>query len=188
VSKARKLPDAKYLWSVLHYDAGTGLFTWKFRPREMFKSERIFLSWNAKCAGKPAFNTLGMNGYLYGSIWGEKYLAHRIAFKMMTDIDPVGVDHEDGVPTHNAWGNLREADQSVNGKNSTRPSNNTSGVVGVYWYKSRRKWMALINVGGVSRSLGYFREKQDAIDARKTAEIEFGFHPNHGRPAHVQTT
>ena len=29
--------------------------------------------------------------------------------------------------------------------------------------------------------LGYFISKKDAIEARKNAEIKYGFHPNHGR-------
>lgn len=181
----KPLPEQQYLLALLDYDPATGALTWKARPREMFSSERIFRSWNAKHAGKPAFIMLGANGYYYGSIWGERFLAHRVIFKMMTSRDPVGVDHEDGIGTHNAWLNLREADQGENAKNSAKPCNNTSGVIGVYWFKARAKWMAAIKVGGVSKNLGYFDNLDDAARARKAAEQSLGFHKNHGRHANV---
>lgn len=181
-SKPEKpVPDREYLWTLLDYDAETGLLTWKFRPREMFKSERIYLSWNAKMAGKPAFTGISAGGYHYGSIWGRYYTAHRVAFKMMTGRDPVGVDHEDGIPSNNRWINLVEADQKANNKNAAKPCNNTSGVVGVYWAKARSKWFAAIKLDGRSKNLGYFDNIEDAILARKAGEIARGFHPNHGR-------
>lgn len=50
--------------------------------------------------------------------------------------------------------------------------NNTSGTKGVYWDKSNKKWRAAINFKGRCYSLGYFTNKQDAINARKKAEEE----------------
>lgn len=178
------LPDTDTLNDLLEYFPQTGVLVWEQRPRCLFASERIYRSWNAKHAGRAAFTMLGQNGYLYGSIWGKRYLAHRVIFKIMAGRDPIGVDHVDGNPTNNRWANLREADQSENCKNSARPITNKSGTVGVHWYASRSKWIALIKLNGRSRHLGYFADKADAIAARKAAEVSLGFHPNHGRADH----
>jgi hypothetical protein len=177
----KPMPDRQMLWSLLEYDSESGVLTWKFRPHSMFGSERIFLSWNMKMAGKPAFTCVGGNGYPFGSIWGKHYTAHRIIFKMMTGRDPVGVDHIDGDRRNNRWRNLREADQRLNARNSAMPRNNSSGHVGVYWFKERSKWFAAIKSGGKNKNLGYFDRIEDAIAARKAAETRLGFHKNHGR-------
>lgn len=51
--------------------------------------------------------------------------------------------------------------------------NNTSGYPGVNWDKTHERWVARINVGHNKRiCLGYFRTKEEAIAARKSAEEE----------------
>lgn len=49
---------------------------------------------------------------------------------------------------------------------------NKSGVVGVNWDKSRGKWQASLRFKGHKYNLGRFDKIEDAIEARKTAEIE----------------
>ena len=58
---------------------------------------------------------------------------------------------------------------------------NASGVTGVFWYKRRDGWIAQIYVDGKQRHLGFFDNLLDAVAARKSAEIEYNYHPNHGR-------
>jgi hypothetical protein len=55
----------------------------------------------------------------------------------------------------------------------------------VAWYKPRSRWQAYINAKGVRIGLGTFRRIEDAIAARAAAEVEYGYHPNHGRPQPV---
>lgn len=55
-------------------------------------------------------------------------------------------------------------------------SHNSSGVTGVYFDKKRNNWRAQINFEGKRYRLGSFKNKRDAINARKLAEEEF-FHP-----------
>jgi hypothetical protein len=45
---------------------------------------------------------------------------------------------------------------------------------GVCWCRKKKKWSAIITVGGTKYRLGRFRDKQGAIAARKAAEIKFG--------------
>lgn len=52
-------------------------------------------------------------------------------------------------------------------------STNTSGVTGVNWLKKNKKWRAYITVGNKQVHLGSFENKEDAIKARKEAEIKY---------------
>ena len=81
------------------------------------------------------------------------------------------VDHKNRCKTNNHLSNLRFATDSENSQNASMKSNNTSGVIGVCWSKNRKKWRAEIRVNGGNKHLGYFDDKDDAITARRNAEI-----------------
>jgi hypothetical protein len=66
-------------------------------------------------------------------------------------------------------------------RNAKKPITNSSGYIGVNWHKSAKKWMAQIKVNRKNIYLGLFTNKEDAVEARKEAEVEHGFHKNHGR-------
>lgn len=53
---------------------------------------------------------------------------------------------------------------------SKMPRNNTSGVKGVTWDKTRNKWVAQIQFRKKNYHLGRFEKKEDAIESRKIAE------------------
>lgn len=55
------------------------------------------------------------------------------------------------------------------GKKSKR---NTSGCPGVYWKKDKQKWQASIYFNGKNHHIGYFNDKEKAVQARKEAEEE----------------
>ena len=44
----------EYLKSILDYDPETGIFRWKHRPSNNFKTSRDYNSWNAKHSGAIA--------------------------------------------------------------------------------------------------------------------------------------
>lgn len=52
-------------------------------------------------------------------------------------------------------------------------STNTSGVTGVRWDKSRQMWLAQIEFQGKRHYLGRYKNKEDAIKARKEAEEKY---------------
>ena len=56
-----------------------------------------------------------------------------------------------------------------------------SEVVGVSFDTSRNKWIVYIKYNYKNIFLGRFDSKEEAIQKRKKAEIEYGFHKNHGR-------
>lgn len=54
------------------------------------------------------------------------------------------------------------------------PSNNTSGFRGVNFEKRRNKWKARLMIDGKEIYLGYFVNKEDAINAYKEGLIKYG--------------
>lgn len=70
---------------------------------------------------------------------------------------------------------LREIDwkegTSLSRINQHKPlKNNTSGITGVTWNKTRKRWVAQIVFKNQYFMLGRFKNKEDAIKARKEAE------------------
>ena len=68
-----------------------------------------------------------------------------------------------------------------NSRNRKKHVNNSSGTTGVYWHKHNKKWVAAIG-NGLRRNgralydcLGYFDNYEDAVAARKEAEIRYGY-------------
>lgn len=82
-------------------------------------------------------------------------------------------DHENRNPLDNTRKNLRVANHSQNNFNADVPKNNTSGVKGVYWDKTKEKWSAQIGVNGKRKKLGSFSAMEEAVKARHDAEIEY---------------
>jgi hypothetical protein len=76
------------------------------------------------------------------------------------------VDHIDNDKSNNKSSNLRWATHSQNGQNKSMMSNNTSGVKGVFWDKTKNKYQSYINIDGVRIHLGTFTNIEDAKQAR----------------------
>ena len=50
--------------------------------------------------------------------------------------------------------------------------NNKSGYVGIYYYKSNKKWGANIRINKILKQIGSFKTKEEAIQARDNYIIE----------------
>jgi len=125
--------------------------------------------------------SLQRDGYRHVMLDRKHYWEHRLIWAMETGTWPSEIDHINGVPGDNRWANLREVTHTQNHRNKKRPANNTSGVVGVYWHSSNSTWVARIELNEKRANLGSFATFDEAVAARKAAELEYGFHPNHGR-------
>ena len=178
------LPTPETLRKLLSYDPDTGLLMWKRRPLEMFATKNAFKSWNTRYCGNLAFGSIDGRGYRQGAIFSKYCLGHRVAYAVYYGVWPVGdIDHINGDKVDNRIENLREATQTENSRNMKIPTTNTSGVIGVSWDKKARRWRAGITAAGKQVYLGTFESFDDAVAARKAAEVKYGYHPNHGRPA-----
>lgn len=167
----------------LDYDAETGVLTWRSRDRKWFKTNRAWNTWNTRFSGQRAGGNNGV-GYIEVRAAGGRHLAHRLIWLWMTGEFPEHeIDHGNHARDDNRWANLQAVSNSENRRNMSRRYDNTSGVTGVCWANRESKWRAGIKANGLNRFLGYFADKNDAIAARKAAEIKHGFHANHGKRA-----
>lgn len=150
----------KELYSQLHYDEETGLFTW-IKARQGIKKGSI--------AGHTT-----KNGYKQLVLNYKKYLIHRLAWFYVYGKWPEHfIDHINGNPLDNRICNLREATNSENNYNSRLPSNNNSGVKGVVLHKMSGKWQAQICVCKKNIYLGLFENFELAKDAVNKARQKY---------------
>lgn len=174
----RNLPTPEVLRQLLRYEPETGYLFWRDRP----PVDAINKQFNTAFAGKRAMTADNGHGYMRGNISGLKLLAHRVAWAMTYGDWPNDqIDHINGNRHDNRIINLRLADFRANARNMKRFSTNTSGVVGVSYIKRANKWRAYIWNNRRMIELGTFHDFDQAVSARKKAEIELGFDPNHGR-------
>ena len=122
-------------------------------------------------------------GYFRLSCNGHSYLAHRVIWLMVYGEFPLDqIDHINGIKKDNRIDNLRDVSRSENGRNSKKSIKNTSGFIGVQYDKRRNNWYARAQDSDFNtKYLGSFANKSDAVNARLKAEIEYGYHENHGR-------
>ena len=149
----------------LHYDPETGVFTRRKK-------------WGSRPAG-GIIGCVNRHGYLQITVTGKCYTAQRLAWIYVYDSWPDGViDHINQNRNDNRLCNLRCINYSQNALNTSKVGGVT-GVRGVYptsfsqRKRSPKLWRADITVDGKRRSLGKFYLLEDAIAARKTAEIFF---------------
>ena len=177
----KELPSPELLRQLLRYEPDTGKLYWKERDPDIFKRETDCKTWNKRYANQVALSSKNNNGYKRGCIMGMPILAHVAAYAIYYRKYPDNVDHINGNRSDNRISNLRSVTKRENSLNRARGKNNTSGCTGVIWIKHLKKWQAKIKVYGKQISIGYYIKKSDAITARKKAEAQHGFHPNHGK-------
>lgn len=69
--------------------------------------------------------------------------------------------------------NCRWASSIIQGRNQRTSSLNKSGCRGVYYRSDICKWRAVITVDKIKINLGSFKNKEDAVGARKEAEKKY---------------
>lgn len=159
----------EYLKEILHYDRDSGEFIWKKRLS--------MRGMPGKVAGY--FNNIG---YKMIGINNEEYLVHRLVWLHEHGYFPndrrMHIDHIDRNPKNNRVNNLRLVTATQNHINARLYANNTSGVRGISYNKRCKRWHAYIkDIYKKHRRLniGYFKTKEEAIIARKNAEINYGW-------------
>ena len=181
---------AEIVRELLHYNPNTGKLFWRERPSKYFKNEVDARKWNAQRAGKEAFickerdchSKHGRIKSKIGSILYKKYNAHRIIWLHYYGCWPKDqIDHINHDATDNRIINLREVSGFENQKNRTLNKNSTTGYTGVSWYKKENKYRARIKINSKEIYLGSYASLEEAIKARELANINYNFHPNHGK-------
>lgn len=172
----KALPSQEVLRQLLDHDPETGALRWKERSPEWFPPDcrmgpqTTAAWWNKRFSGNPAFCRKEIHGHLVGTIFGERYKAHRIIWKIVHGVDPVGeIDHINGNPADNRLINLREATTQENCRNRKSRSGSSSGYRGVSWNKSCQRWCAAIGAPGVPGHIGLFDDEKEAAMAYDAA-------------------
>ena len=99
----------------------------------------------------------------------------KIQMHRLINNTPQGVftDHKDHDTLNNQCSNLRTATQSQNIMNTRIRSDNTSGIKGVSFHKSRGKYQVHIAVNGKIKHVGSFDTIEEAKHARSEAERKY---------------
>lgn len=150
------------LKSLLDYNAETGWFRWR-------------VNYGNRLPGALA-GYLHPRGYTRIRVFKRTFDAHRLAWFYVYGVWPKDeIDHINRVKNDNRIVNLRCVSRSANIQNSSLRRDNTSGVKGVCWHTHSGKWAARITVNHKRMQLGVFDKLEDAVKARKDAEIKY--HP-----------
>lgn len=170
------LPSQEYLHECFTYYPSIGALVWNTRPVSHFASVAAANRWNARWAETEAFTTVDSDGYLTGCLNGKGYKAHRIIYKMLYDLEPEQIDHDDHNRQNNRPNNLNAATNQSNLRNQSKRVTNTSGVTGVCFENTKQRWRVQLG----NKFLGYFDTFEAAVQARKAAQNQSGYHINHG--------
>jgi len=152
------------LKSLLHYDPETGVFTWL----------------SDRGGGISMGDIAGGNdgrGYIRIRVMGKRHKAHRLVWLYVYGRFPSQhMDHINRNPSDNRLCNLREVNDSQNAQNRDVHKNSKSGIKGVRWHTQFSKWHVRLMVNKKQNSLGLYDTLEEAIDARKAAEIKYHSH------------
>lgn len=116
--------------------------------------------------------------YIQTRIKGKMIKLHRYIMNMNNS--NLVVDHINRNPLDNRKSNLRICSYKENSFNKSIRVDNTSGIPGVSFHKTNKKWRAKIKYNNLTIHLGYFEDINEALINRRVAEeILFGeYSPN----------
>ena len=146
-----------------------GVLYWKVnKPHSTYK------------AGDIAGRTV-KGGYRQVCVNGLRILNHQVVFKMFYGYTPKTIDHIDRNVINNRVENLRPATLSQNQYNSKISTRNKSGVKGVCWHASGKKWCVQLSVNGKQKSFGLYNDLELAsLVAQEARDKYHGAFANHG--------
>lgn len=160
--------DPEYLHSILRYDPETGKLYWRHREDRDSR-------WNNRYAGKEAFTNAHRSGRRVTTLNGRQVKAHHVVWALCKGKWPSHeVDHEDGDAGNNREVNLRDGSGGINQRNLKLNRNNRTGYPGLTRL-GKKKWRARGNIDGRKVHLGTFPTRKEAIEARKSFELEHGY-------------
>ena len=172
MKKTSKL-TAERARELLDYDPETGVLRWKeSKPHSKRKAGDI--------AGGVLHKDCGKS---YGQIRIDRhmYKTHRVIWLIVYGVWAEEIDHEDGNGLNNKLANLKCVSRIENQRNKRLSYKNKYGCPGIYEVAGRKKkFRVQINDGSRQLLIGAYYTIEEAIAARKQAEIDYGYHPNHG--------
>lgn len=138
---------------------------------------------NTLMCGATGYDKLPYRNMQY-TVEGKRKSArfHRVIYFLATgeDITDKVIDHINGDTLDNRIENLRAVTSKENQRNTKLSSNNTTGINGVTKRQNGKPYEARIQVDGENIYLGTFATLEAAAEARKNADIRYGFSRRHG--------
>ena len=186
MNKPNPMPARRRIEKFFYVDTQLGYLINKPRSPEDFSipkrgtQKSYSVMWNKQHAWQVVGAGTNTNRYLTVKIDGLAYSVHRLIWFYATGSEPELIDHINGIKNDNRIENLRTVSHLENCKNMAVTDRNTSGHIGVFWHKGEQKWGAKISNAGRRVYLGYYRNFEEAVKARKSAERQYGYHKNHG--------
>lgn len=155
---------AQHLREIFHYDPATGILTTTAKLYKRAVGTQVGFAHN--------------KGYVTLRLYGERYLAHRLIWLMVTGSWPKhGIDHINGIKSDNRFENLRDVPQTTNMQNLKKSvGKSASGLLGVAWASRSKKWQAQISANGRHYHLGYHQTKEEAHAAYLSAKAVLHSH------------
>jgi hypothetical protein len=110
--------------------------------------------------------------YVYG-YFNDRKSALSLHRYLLNEPDGM-VDHIDHNGLNNTRDNLRVVDRFTNAQNrrGAASNNKSSGIRGITWSKTKKKWLARCQINGKRYQIGYFNELDDAIKALESFKKE----------------
>lgn len=144
------------------------------------------LLWKVKKAARVKIGDIAGGkdkyGYQIVSVNYRLFKCHRIIWALFYGEWPSGsIDHINGVKDDNRIENLRVVTHQENLRNQKKRKTNKTGVHGISRQRALSKWQVFITVDYKNIYLGVYEDFFEAVCARKSAELQYGFHVNHGR-------
>ena len=161
MTTSKPLPLQEELHRLFEYKEGN--LYWRIKP-----AKRIKIGNKAGCLHHTGYSVVITNNV--------HYQMHRIiwVYHYGAISNNLQIDHIDGDRANNMIENLRLATPSQNKFNNKRAMRNSkSNILGVFWHKANSKWHAQIRKNHKKIHLGYFVNQEDAIAARKAAELQY---------------
>ena len=154
------------------YDRESGVLYWRVRNGNNTRRNYV--------AGSIKGNN---NGYRRVRVNGQSYKEHRIIMMLCFGHIPENaeIDHINHVRDDNRLCNLRFVTGSENSRNKSVSSKSITGVTGVHFSKTKKKYIAQIKVNRKVMHLGMFDTLEEAAAARAEANLKFNFNDNHGK-------
>lgn len=170
------------LHEYLDYNPASGELIWKTKKH----SSKVVV-------GTRAGSISTTNRHRVLRLLGHLYAEHRLVWLHYYGEWPKGhVDHVNHDEQDNRIENLRDVSQKENNMNNSKRRDNSTGHPGVWINKlnSKKKFMAELTLDRKRVHYSSHYSLEEAIAARKKAEQDFGFHPNHGmeKPLESSTT
>ena len=131
-------------------------YLFEYKNGELFWKNKTSQFANIKIGQKAG--AFGKEDYQYVAFNKIRKPLHSVIYCMFYGKMPKMIDHIDGNVYNNKIENLREVSHSQNMQNSKKRKDNNSGIKGVNFHNSSKKWIVRLAINGVRKYFGSYND------------------------------